>query len=93
MLKAKARGADVRMVYRINDALEIARAQPDRHVVSFAIGFETTTPPTAVVLRQARVRSGQSRAYCNHVHPAGAAALLATDLSPSLMKRRQRRRG
>jgi hydrogenase expression/formation protein HypD len=84
LLKAKARGADVRMVYSINDALEIARAQPDRHVVFFAIGFETTTPPTAVVLRQARrEKLGNFSVYCNHVlTPPALRALLATDLPP-----------
>ena len=84
LLKTKARGADVRMVYSISDALEIARAQPDRHVVFFAIGFETTTPPTAVVLRQARrEKLGNFSVYCNHVlTPPALRALLATDLPP-----------
>ena len=84
LLKAKARGADVRMVYSISDALDIARAQPDRHVVFFAIGFETTTPPTAVVLRQARrEKLGNFSVYCNHVlTPPALRALLATDLPP-----------
>jgi hydrogenase expression/formation protein HypD len=53
LLKAKARGGDVRMVYSSADALKIAQDNPDRQVVFFAIGFETTTPPTAVVIRQA----------------------------------------
>ncbi|WP_326542912.1 hydrogenase formation protein HypD [Pseudorhodoferax sp.] len=53
MLKAKARGADIRMVYSAADALALARANPAREVVFFAIGFETTTPPTALVVRQA----------------------------------------
>ena len=72
------------MVYSINDALEIARAQSDRHVVFFAIGFETTTPPTAVVLRQAqREKLGNFSVYCNHVlTPPALRALLATDLPP-----------
>ena len=48
LLKAKAGGADVRMVYSVDDALKIARRNPGREVVFFAIGFETTTPPTAV---------------------------------------------
>ena len=48
LLKAKADGADIRMVYSIDDALKIARQNPSREVVFFAIGFETTTPPTAV---------------------------------------------
>ncbi|MFO1272084.1 MAG: hydrogenase formation protein HypD [Rubrivivax sp.] len=53
LLKAKARGAEIRMVYSAADALKIARAQPEREVVFFAIGFETTTPPTALVIKQA----------------------------------------
>ena len=53
LLKAKSRGGDVRMIYSAADALKIARENPTRQVVFFAIGFETTTPPTAVVLKQA----------------------------------------
>ncbi|MHB1581591.1 hydrogenase formation protein HypD, partial [Acidithiobacillus sp.] len=54
LLKAKAAGADVRMIYSSLDALRIAQENPDREVVFFAIGFETTTPPTAAVIRQAK---------------------------------------
>ena len=53
LMKAKARGADIRMVYSAADALGLARQHPDREVVFLAIGFETTTPPTALVIRQA----------------------------------------
>jgi len=53
LMKAKARGGDVRMVYSSADALKIAQDNPERQVVFFAIGFETTTPPTAVVIKQA----------------------------------------
>jgi hydrogenase expression/formation protein HypD len=53
LMKAKARGADIRMVYSAADALKIARETPGREVVFFAIGFETTTPPTALVIQQA----------------------------------------
>lgn len=53
LVKAKARGADVRMVYSVADALALARKNPEKEVVFFAIGFETTTPPTAVALKQA----------------------------------------
>jgi hydrogenase expression/formation protein HypD len=53
LMKAKARGGDIRMVYSAADALAIARANPQREVVFFAIGFETTTPPTALLIRQA----------------------------------------
>jgi len=80
LLKAKARGANVQMVYSISDALDIARAQPDRHVVFFAIGFETTTPPTAVVILQAR-REGLHNfsVYCNHVLTPPALRAILTD--------------
>ncbi len=53
LLAAKARGADVRMVYSPLDALTIARRRPDREVVFFAIGFETTAPTTAMAVLQA----------------------------------------
>jgi hydrogenase expression/formation protein HypD len=68
LIKAKAEGADVRMVYSVADALKVARANPDRQVVFFAIGFETTTPPTAVALLTAE-REGLANfsVFCNHV--------------------------
>ncbi len=68
MQRAKARGADIRMVYSPADALKIARANPEREVVFFAIGFETTTPPTAVALRDAQ-REGLANfsVLCCHV--------------------------
>lgn len=54
LLTAKAEGADVRIVYSPLDALELARQNPDRKVVFFAVGFETTAPATALAVRQAR---------------------------------------
>ncbi len=68
LLKAKAAGADVRMVYSSLDALAIARDNPSREVVFFAIGFETTTPPTAVALVQAKAEGlANFSVHCNHV--------------------------
>ena len=68
LLKAKADGADIRMIYSTQDALKIARANPDREVVFFAIGFETTTPPTAVAIRQAAAEGlANFSVFCNHV--------------------------
>ena len=68
LLKAKAEGADVRMVYSCLDALQIARDNPEREVVFFAIGFETTTPPTALVIRQAQQLGLKNfSVFCNHV--------------------------
>ena len=61
LLRAKAEGADIRMVYSSLDALRIARDNPDRQVVFFAIGFETTTPPTAIALKQAATLGLQDR--------------------------------
>ncbi len=54
LLDAKAQGADIRMVYSPLDALRIARENPDREVVFFAIGFETTAPSTALTLKRAK---------------------------------------
>jgi hydrogenase expression/formation protein HypD len=68
LLKAKAAGADIRMVYSTLDAIRIAETEPDREVVFFAIGFETTTPPTAVAVRLARKkRLANFSVFCNHV--------------------------
>jgi len=68
LLQARAQGADIRMVGSTLDALQIARNHPDRQVVFFAIGFETTTPATAVALQQAsREGLGNFTVYCNHV--------------------------
>ena len=68
LLKAKARGADVRMVYSTHDALAIARENPARDVVFFAIGFETTTPPTALAILQAQREQLQNfSVLCCHV--------------------------
>ena len=68
LLKAKAEGADVRFVYSPLDALRLAVDNPDRQVVFFAVGFETTAPSTAVTLVQAsRRRVANFTVFCNHV--------------------------
>ena len=68
LLKAKAEGADVRMVYSVDDALNVARQNPGREVVFFAIGFETTTPPSAVAIRKAKAEGlSNFSLFCNHV--------------------------
>jgi hydrogenase expression/formation protein HypD len=68
LIKAKAEGADIRMVLSTTDALKIAEANPGREVVFFAIGFETTTPPTAVALQLAKARGiANFSVFCNHV--------------------------
>ena len=83
LLDAKARGADVRMVYSPLDALAIARRNPDRDVVFFAIGFETTTPSTALTLLRARAEGIRNFfLFANHVTiiPAIRAILDSPDL-------------
>jgi hydrogenase expression/formation protein HypD len=68
LLHAKAKGADVRMVYSPLDALQLARLNPQREVVFFALGFETTMPSTALTVLQAR-REGirNFSLFCNHI--------------------------
>jgi hydrogenase expression/formation protein HypD len=68
LLRAKAAGADIHMIYSAAEALELARRHPEREVVFFAIGFETTTPPTALVIQQAAALDLPNfSVFCNHV--------------------------
>jgi len=80
LLSAKARGADVRMIYSTAQAVDLAREYPDREVVFFAIGFETTTPPTAAALKSAKASGLRNfSALCNHVlTPAAIDAIMMT---------------
>jgi hydrogenase expression/formation protein HypD len=83
LLDAKARGADVRMVYSPLDALKLARDNPDRETVFFAIGFETTAPSTAITLLRARAEGIRNfSVFANHVTiiPAIRAILDSPDL-------------
>lgn len=56
LLQVKSQGGDVRVVYSPLDAVNLAAARPDRRVVFFAIGFETTAPPNAMAVWMARKR-------------------------------------
>ncbi|MFM0213470.1 hydrogenase formation protein HypD [Paraburkholderia sediminicola] len=68
LLKAKADGADVRMVYSPLDALKIARLNPDREVIFFGLGFETTMPSTAMTVLQAHAQKIHNFSlFCNHI--------------------------
>lgn len=83
LLDAKAEGADVRFVYSPLDALKLARDNPDKQVVFFAIGFETTAPSTAVTLLRAQAENIKNfSVFCNHVTiiPAIKAILDSPDL-------------
>ncbi len=68
LMRARARGADVRLVYAVDDALKLARETRHRQVVFFAIGFETTTPPTAVAIQRAAAEGlANFSVLCCHV--------------------------
>ena len=82
-LEANARGTDIRMVYSPLDALRIARENPERQVVFYAIGFETTAPSTALtVLRAEQEGIENFSVMCSHVTiiPAIKAILDSPDL-------------
>ncbi|MDA8363832.1 MAG: hydrogenase formation protein HypD [Gammaproteobacteria bacterium] len=68
LLKSRTAGRDVRMVYSCAEAIRLAAENPEKEVVFFAIGFETTTPPTAVAIRDAqRLGLKNFSVFCNHV--------------------------
>ena len=68
LLTAKAEGADVRTVYSPLDALQLAKANPDKEVVFFGLGFETTMPSTALtVLRVEAEGINNFSLFCNHI--------------------------
>jgi hydrogenase expression/formation protein HypD len=79
----KARGIEVRIVYSPADALQLARKNPGKHVMFFAIGFETTAPSTALTLMRARAEGVKNfSVFCNHVTiiPAIRAILDSPDM-------------
>ena len=82
-LEHKARGVDVRIVYSPSDALKLARSNPGKHVMFFAIGFETTAPSTALTLMRAKAEGIKNfSVFCNHVTiiPAIRAILDSPDM-------------
>jgi len=82
-LEHKARGMDVRIVYSPSDAIKLAKANPDKHVMFFAIGFETTAPSTALTVMRARQEHLENfSVFCNHVTiiPAIRAILDSPDM-------------
>ncbi|HEY1939049.1 MAG TPA: hydrogenase formation protein HypD [Candidatus Angelobacter sp.] len=82
-LEHKARGIDIRIVYSPSDALKLARANPNKHIMFFAIGFETTAPSTALTLMRAKAEGIKNfSVFCNHVTiiPAIRAILDSPDM-------------
>ncbi len=85
--RAKAEGADIRMVYSTLDGLRIAAEEPDRQVVFFAIGFETTAPATAQAVLMAERRGlANFSVFCNHVltPPAIGAIMSGTEVETAV---------
>src|ERR1700741_1057511 len=82
-LEHKARGMDVRIVYSPSDAIKLAKMNPQKHVMFFAIGFETTAPSTALTLMRAKREDIHNfSVFCNHVTivPAIRAILDSPDM-------------
>ena len=82
-LEHKARGMNVRVIYSPSDAIKLAQSNPGKHVMFFAIGFETTAPSTALTLLRAKAeRLHNFSVFCNHVTiiPAIRAILDSPDM-------------
>lgn len=80
LFSVKSRGGDVRVVYSPLDALALARENPEREVVFFAVGFETTAPANALAVRQAREEAlSNFSVLVSHVRvPPALEAILAS---------------
>ncbi|MGB4498455.1 MAG: hydrogenase formation protein HypD [Methylococcaceae bacterium] len=81
LLSLKAQGADIRIVYSPLDVLTIAEQSPDKEVVFFGVGFETTAPTTALVAYQAKLKNVKnvSLLICHVRVPPVMEALLSTE--------------
>ncbi|MCB2204896.1 hydrogenase formation protein HypD [bacterium] len=79
LMQVRAQGYPVEIVYSTLDALKLAEEQPDREIVFFAIGFETTAPAAAAAVLQARKRGLKNFSICSVMKLTipGARALLA----------------
>ena len=76
----RANGADVRVVYSPMDAVDLARRSPDREVVFFGVGFETTTPAVALAVREAKQAGIDNfSVLCEHKTIPEAMAAIAGD--------------
>ena len=97
LLSVKAQGGDVRMVYSPLDAVKLAQKHPDRQVVFFAVGFETTAPGNAMAVWQAQqLGLTNFSILCSHVLvPPAMEAILGVARQPGagLPRRRPRLHG
>ena len=86
LLKARARGLNIRMLYDPLEMIEFCKKEPEKIHVFFAIGFETTTPPTALLLQKAKALGlANILVYCNHVLTPPAARALLSDVNEPLL--------
>lgn len=82
LFQVKSEGGDVRTVYSPMDALALAKETPDREIVFFAVGFETTAPANAMAVYQAKIQGVENFSIlCSHVlvPPAIEALMAAPD--------------
>ncbi|MAR91685.1 MAG: hydrogenase formation protein HypD [Pseudomonadales bacterium] len=80
LLQAKTDGADIRMLYSPLDALKLARENPQREVIFFALGFETTMPSTALTVLQAEREGIENFSlFCNHITTAPTIEAILND--------------
>lgn len=80
LLDAKSMGADVRLVYSVHDAIEFARKSPDEEFVFFAVGFETTAPPTAYEMIKGPPENLSFLVSYRYVPPAVGAVASSPDM-------------
>lgn len=80
LLKEKANGAQIEIVYSPLDALTLAKENPHNEVVFLAVGFETTAPTTAAIIKRAQSMGLQNfSVFCAHKNMPGAINLIASD--------------
>jgi len=86
LMKSRAQGADVRMLYSPLDALKVARENSGSEVIFFAVGFETTAPATALAVQQAAAESLPNfSVFCNHVLTPPAMQAILGDANESYL--------
>lgn len=80
LLSEQAEGADVQIVYSPLDSLEVARQNPDSQVVFLGVGFETTTPLTAMTVKRAKAEGLENfSVFCAHKNMPGALEAIVSD--------------
>ncbi len=78
LFESRREGADIRLIYNIRDTVKIARENPDRNVIFFSVGFETTAAPVAVIISSG-VPDNLLIYPCHRYVPAALGAMVAND--------------